>query len=97
MNFNFSILNRLIIYLTKITICVAILNIIFKFNNISIDNLNNFYSINSNLFYRKTRFKIKHSIKAGIENTIEWYLANKDWANYQKNRHKNKRIGLDDK
>jgi hypothetical protein len=24
-------------------------------------------------------------------------LANKDWANYQKNRHKNKRIGLDDK
>jgi dTDP-D-glucose 4,6-dehydratase len=38
-----------------------------------------------------------HNIKTGIEKTIEWYLANKDWVNYQKNRYTNKRIGLDDK
>ena len=55
------------------------------------------YAINSNLFYRKTRFKIKHNIKTGIEKTIQWYLANKDWVNYQKKRYTNKRIGLDDK
>ena len=55
------------------------------------------YAINSNLFYKKTKFKIKHNIKSGLKKTIEWYLANKDWVNYQKNRHANKRIGLDDK
>ena len=76
MNFNFSILNRLIIYLTKITICVAILNIIFKFNNISIDNLNNFYSINSNLFYIIIFFQVYYLLSV-----YRWYiiLKNLDW------------------
>ena len=69
MNFNFSILNRLIIYLTKITICVAILNIIFKFNNISIDNLNNFYSINSNLFYIIIFFQVYYLLSV-----YRWYI-----------------------
>jgi uncharacterized membrane protein YbhN (UPF0104 family) len=69
MNFNFSILNRLIINLTKITICVAILNIIFKFNNISIDNLNNFYSINSNLFYIIIFFQVYYLLSV-----YRWYI-----------------------
>lgn len=69
MNFNFFILNRLIIYLTKITICVAILNIIFKFNNISIDNLNNFYSINSNLFYIIIFFQVYYLLSV-----YRWYI-----------------------
>jgi dTDP-glucose 4,6-dehydratase len=55
------------------------------------------YSINSNLFYKKTKFKIKYEIKTGIKKTIEWYLTNKKWVNFQKNRHSNKRIGLNDK
>jgi dTDP-glucose 4,6-dehydratase len=55
------------------------------------------YAINSNLFYKKAKFKIKNNIKTGIEKTIEWYLKNKTWAKFQKNRYINKRIGLDDK
>lgn len=55
------------------------------------------YAINSNLFYKKTKFKINHNIKSGIKKTIEWYLASKDWVNYQKNRYASKRIGLNDK
>ena len=55
------------------------------------------YAINSNLFYKKTKFKINHNIKSGIKKTIEWYLASKDWVNYQKKRYTNKRIGIDDK
>ena len=55
------------------------------------------YAINSNLFYKKTKFKVQHNIKSGIKKTIEWYLASKDWVNYQKKRHTNKRIGIDDK
>jgi dTDP-D-glucose 4,6-dehydratase len=49
------------------------------------------------LFYKKAKFKIKNNIKTGIEKTIEWYLKNKTWAKFQKNRYINKRIGLDDK
>jgi uncharacterized membrane protein YbhN (UPF0104 family) len=73
MNFNFSILNRLIIYLTKRTICVAILNIILKFNNISIDNLNNFYSINSDLFYIIIFFQVYYLLSV-----YRWYIILKN-------------------
>ena len=92
---------------------IQLANIIFdilKKKKLTSSNKNNFinfikdrpghdtrYAINSNLFYKKTGFKIKHNIKTGIKKTIEWYLVNKDWANYQRNRHSNKRIGLNDK
>ena len=55
------------------------------------------YAINSDLFYKKTKFKIKNNIKTGIKKTIEWYLKNIDWVNFQKKRYTSTRIGLDDK
>lgn len=55
------------------------------------------YAINSNLFRKKTKFKIKNNIKVGIKKTIKWYLKSKSWVNFQKNRYENNRIGLDDK
>jgi dTDP-glucose 4,6-dehydratase len=55
------------------------------------------YAINSNLFYKRTKFKIINNIKTGIEKTIEWYLKNKGWVNFQKKKYSNKRIGLDGK
>jgi uncharacterized membrane protein YbhN (UPF0104 family) len=73
MNFNFSILNRVIIYLTKITICVAILNIIFKFNNISLDNFTNFYLINSNFFYIIIFFQAYYLLSV-----YRWYIILKN-------------------
>ena len=95
--------------LNNIQLALIIFNILKK-KKLTSANMKNFihfikdrpghdtrYAINSNLFYKKTKFKIKNNIKTGIKKTIEWYLKNNSWVDYQKSRYANKRIGLNDK
>jgi len=54
------------------------------------------YALNSSRFYKKSNFKIKNKIDKGLSKTIGWYLNNKKWVKYMKNKYRSKRIGLHD-
>ena len=54
------------------------------------------YALNSNLFYKKTNFKIKNNFDLNLKKTINWYLENDKWVKFAKNKHINRRIGLSD-
>ena len=54
------------------------------------------YSINSEKIQTKINWKPKYSLKQGLENTINWYIDNKDWLENVKikSNYNGERIGL---
>ncbi|MDA9731067.1 GDP-mannose 4,6-dehydratase [Candidatus Pelagibacter sp.] len=54
------------------------------------------YALNTNFFKRNINYKIKKSLVIGLEDTINWYLDNKDWLKSILKKYNYKRLGLID-
>tara|TARA_B100000401_G_C52811252_1_gene723889 strand:+ start:9 stop:1031 length:1023 start_codon:yes stop_codon:yes gene_type:complete len=54
------------------------------------------YALNSSLFYKKTKYKLKNNIDKGLNKTIRWYLKNHEWVKSIKKNYSGKRVGLND-
>ena len=51
------------------------------------------YALNSNKILKKLKWKSKTSLKAGLKNTFDWYLSNKNYYTSLKKRDIRKRLG----
>lgn len=54
------------------------------------------YALNTNFFKRNINYKIKKNLVIGLEDTINWYLNNKDWLKSILKTYNYKRLGLID-
>ena len=54
------------------------------------------YALNSELFKSFTRYKMKVNLRSGLNETINWYIKNKNWLKKTKTKYKYKRLGLND-
>jgi len=54
------------------------------------------YALNTNFFRRNINYKIKKNLIIGLEDTINWYLDNKDWLKSILKTYNYKRLGLID-
>ena len=54
------------------------------------------YALNSNLLKNYTNYKIKMNLKSGLEETINWYIDNKNWLKETQRKYRYKRLGLND-
>ena len=54
------------------------------------------YALNTNFFKRNMNYKIKKNLVIGLEDTINWYLDNKDWLKSILKTYNYKRLGLID-
>ena len=54
------------------------------------------YALNTNFFKRNINYKIKKSLVIGLEDTVNWYLDNKDWLKSILKKYNYKRLGLID-
>ena len=54
------------------------------------------YALNSNLLKNYTDYKIKMNLKSGLEQTINWYIDNKNWLKETQRKYRYKRLGLND-
>jgi dTDP-glucose 4,6-dehydratase len=52
------------------------------------------YALNSNKIRKKLNWKPKYNFLSGIEDTIKWYLNNKEWLKKLKNKNYTCRIGI---
>ena len=52
------------------------------------------YALNSNKIRKKLNWKPKYNFLNGIEDTIKWYLNNKEWLKKLKNKNYTSRIGV---
>jgi len=54
------------------------------------------YALNTNFFKRNINYKMKKNLVIGLEDTINWYLNNKDWLKSILKTYNYKRLGLID-
>ena len=54
------------------------------------------YALNSNLFKKYTKYKTKMDLTSGLNETINWYIENKNWLKETKKKYSFKRLGLYD-
>ena len=52
------------------------------------------YSLNSKKFFKKFKWKPKYNIDEGINETIQWYAANKEWLKETLKNYRGNRQGL---
>lgn len=54
------------------------------------------YALNTSLFKKIINYRIQKSLKIGLEDTINWYLNNKNWLKSTHKTYNYKRLGLID-
>ena len=54
------------------------------------------YALNTKLFKEKINYKINKSLKAGLDETVSWYISNKSWLNSCLKKYNFDRLGLID-
>ena len=54
------------------------------------------YALNSKLFKNYTKYKMKINLVSGLNQTINWYIENKNWLKEIKKKYHYKRLGLYD-
>jgi dTDP-glucose 4,6-dehydratase len=52
------------------------------------------YKINSNKIQKELNWQAKVDLDKGLENTISWYIKNKKWIQYTKQKYKGERLGF---
>ena len=51
------------------------------------------YSLNSQKFKKKFKWKPKFSLNEGITKTVEWYMNNNEWIKETLKKYKGQRLG----
>ena len=54
------------------------------------------YALNTDFFKKNIKYKIQKNLMTGLEETVNWYINNKNWLKTINKTYKYKRLGLVD-